>query len=885
MAHPGNALFAARGTTVFEVMSTLAREHGATNLGQGFPDDELEGPAAMKDVLSRALHQRSNQYPPLRGVQELREAVAAHSLRYAGLEAAPDSEVLVTSGATEALAASFLGLLNRGDEVRGSKRRGEEVVVVARLVVVNTPHNPTGKVFSEQELRLIAELCQRHDAWVLSDEVYEHLVFPGARHVSPRALPGMADRCLRIGSAGKTFSFTSWKAIRSGAGRANATSTPATCHCHHTPARARARARARAVPSAAQLAVAAGLSQEAAFYEGLGPLFAAKRELLVAQLGPLGLKVLPAQGTYFLCADAAALLRPGEDDVALCLRLTKEAGVTLIPVSAFYESRETHQNATFDTLQSTHPMSVSAKGAVGQGARPDGLSHRTAASMSGPLSYIGALFRALEEGIWDQHSNPDGWIPLVVAENKLSNAAVLARLNDVNDFPVQVMNYANMKGIPELQHALAGLMERTFLQGHAVNPAQARSAAGRRCLGGWKALPGRVESAAWTAEKTRLGGARAPGAAAPAAPAPCGGRARALRPLASSFQGRTDKRLLSPQVCIQSGCSAVLDHLLWCICDGDHDGVLIPAPYAKAGARPLPFYLDDTCRSKSIGEQLDAAAAEVATAGVVVRGLLITNPNNPLGMIYSDATITAMLEWCLENKVHYISDEIYALSVFKRDAAFTSAIALAQRLRRLDVRRMSAEPRCRFVHLVYGLSKDWCGSGLRIGLLYSRNATLQQALNSITAFGCVSNYTQWAVAQALSDLEWADGFLASNQRELRASYDVVAGHLREAGIPFVPAAAGMFVWIDLRHWLPERSWEGERQLWESICDASRVVLTPGHACHAKQPGHFRLCFAWMPREASGEPSTPQALAVAVERLTKQFTPLAAPGTSSSCVSM
>lgn len=532
-------------------------------------------------------------------------------------------------------------------------------------------------------------------------------------------------------------------------------------------------------------------------------------------------------------------------------------------------------------------MSVSAKGAVGQGARPDGLSHRTAASMSGPLSYIGALFRALEEGIWDQHSNPDGWIPLVVAENKLSNAAVLARLNDVNDFPVQVMNYANMKGIPELQHALAGLMERTFLQGHAVNPAQ---------------------------------------------------------------------------VCIQSGCSAVLDHLLWCICDGDHDGVLIPAPYypafdndlqAKAGARPLPFYLDDTCRSKSIGEQLDAAAAEVATAGVVVRGLLITNPNNPLGMIYSDATITAMLEWCLENKVHYISDEIYALSVFKRDAAFTSAIALAQRLvgeaaaggeeagshvgvncpaastaeasagaeqgtggepaspeqsgaatarqpgaaagpasgqvaaQPTEQQEQQGQPAGgggaltqedvdRFVHLVYGLSKDWCGSGLRIGLLYSRNATLQQALNSITAFGCVSNYTQWAVAQALSDLEWADGFLASNQRELRASYDVVAGHLREAGIPFVPAAAGMFVWIDLRHWLPERSWEGERQLWESICDASRVVLTPGHACHAKQPGHFRLCFAWMPREA---------LAVAVERLTKQFTPLAAPGTSSSCVSM
>ncbi|PSC76310.1 aminotransferase isoform A [Micractinium conductrix] len=368
MSRRFNDVFSGQKTTVFETMSIMAAERpgGCCNLGQGFPDNELEGPEGMKQAATAAmLPPNSNQYPPMMGLPELRQAVAAHSGRHAGLPVDWQRETLVTVGATEALAAAFLALLNAGDEViffeplydsyvPMARRAGAVPRIVqlhppswsidaaeleaafsprTRLLVLNTPHNPTGKVFNQQELELLAALCQHHDCLCLLDEVYEHLVFPGgAPHVSLRSLPGMADRCLRIGSAGKTFSFTAWK-VGWLTGPADMVAAVAKAHQFIT----------FTVPSAMQRAVAHGLEHEQSFYSGLGPLLQRKRQLLAGQLQQLGFSVLPADGTYFLVADFGGLLPAGstEDDVAFCQRLVRDAGVALIPASAFYADKAT----------------------------------------------------------------------------------------------------------------------------------------------------------------------------------------------------------------------------------------------------------------------------------------------------------------------------------------------------------------------------------------------------------------------------------------------------------------------------------------------------------------------------------------------------------------
>ena len=210
------------------------------------------------------------------------------------------------------------------------------------------------------------------------------------------------------------------------------------------------------------------------------------------------------------------------------------------------------------------------------------------------------------------------------------------------------------------------------------------------------------------------------------------------------------------------------------------------------------------------------------------------------------------------------SDEIYALSIYKPQAVpFTSALDLAQRLVRGASEDGGRGPTQAavdsFVHLVYGLSKDWCASGLRVGLLHSRNKPLAQALNSLCAFASVSNHTQHVLTEVLSDDAWVESFLAGNAAALGRSYDALSASLDAARIPFTPAVAGMFVWVDMRGWLPAGApgWAGERELWAALCDECKVILTPGEACHAPEPGFFRLCFAWVPVEA---------LQQAVERL-------------------
>jgi aspartate/methionine/tyrosine aminotransferase len=351
---PANHLLTATGTTIFTVMSALAVEHGAINLGQGFPD--TEGPADILQAAADALMDHRNQYPPLTGVPELRAAVAAANARFYGLAIDPVAGVVVTSGATEAITACLMALINPGDEVvlieplydtylPVVKMLGGIPVLVrltppdwalpraaltaafspkTKLLLLNSPMNPCGKVFAADELAFIAALLKKHDAYAVCDEVYEHLVFPPATHIPLMTLPGMAERSLRIGSAGKTFSLTGWK-VGYVSGPNALTALVAKAHQNLT----------FTTPPNLQRAVALGLAKPDSYFEVLGADLAAKRDLLAAGLTRLGFAVLPADGSYFITADFAALGFAG-DDHAFCKTITEHARVAAIPVSAFY---------------------------------------------------------------------------------------------------------------------------------------------------------------------------------------------------------------------------------------------------------------------------------------------------------------------------------------------------------------------------------------------------------------------------------------------------------------------------------------------------------------------------------------------------------------------
>jgi len=349
-----NRILSGQKTTIFTVMSALAVEHGAINLGQGFPDGE--GPEDLRAAAAGYIMSGPNQYPPMAGMPALRQAVAQHDRRFYGIDADWQTEILVTSGATEALTASFMGLLNPGDDVvliepvYDSYRpiietMGAQVRTVrleppqwslpiddlaaafspkTKLLVLNTPLNPIGKVFSRQELQVIAELVVENDAYVICDEVYEHLVFQGHQHIPIMTLPGMDDRCARIGSAGKTFSVTGWK-VGYVTARPDMLTAIAKAHQFIT----------FATPPALQLAVADGLAKDDRYYQDLACSLQERRNFLSAGLSDMGFDVLPCHGTYFLTADFRALGFDG-DDMDFCRHITTQAGVAAVPISAFY---------------------------------------------------------------------------------------------------------------------------------------------------------------------------------------------------------------------------------------------------------------------------------------------------------------------------------------------------------------------------------------------------------------------------------------------------------------------------------------------------------------------------------------------------------------------
>lgn len=350
-----NPIFANLPTTIFTVMSGLAREKGAINLGQGFPDQP--GPEGIRRRVGEASLHGDNQYPPMTGLPELRQAIARHYARFQGLDLDWASEITVTSGATEALAASFFGLIEPGDEVilfaptydsyaPVVRRAGGVVRLVnlapphwrierealeaaftdkTRLVVLNNPLNPAAVVFPDQDLALLAELCVRHDVIAVCDEVWEQVVFDGRAHRPLMAFPGMRERTVKIGSAGKMFALTGWK-VGFLCAAPPLTAVLAKTHQFLTFTTA---------PNL-QAAVAWGLDNSADWFAAMPGDLQRSRDRLTMGLRQAGFQVLDSQGTYFLNVDLPAS-GIDEDDMSFCLRVVNDHGVAAIPVSAFYE--------------------------------------------------------------------------------------------------------------------------------------------------------------------------------------------------------------------------------------------------------------------------------------------------------------------------------------------------------------------------------------------------------------------------------------------------------------------------------------------------------------------------------------------------------------------
>lgn len=361
---PTNSVYTGLPTTIFEVMSRLANEHQSINLGQGFPD--VDGPLDIRQKAADELIAGYNQYPRMLGIPDLRQAVARANKRFYDLDIDPDKEVLVTSGATEALSDCINALIEPGDEIilieplydcylPLAERAGATVKSIrlvppawqlnrealeatfsdkTKAIIINNPQNPAGKCFSKQELQWIADLLIKYDAYAICDEVYEHILFDGVTHIPLMALDGMAERCLRIGSAGKTFSLTGWK-IGYVTGPEKLLDPVAKAHQFTT----------FTTPPNLQTAIAYGLNKDDTYYQTLAKDLQDKRDRLAKGLAAIGFKVIDCAGTYFLTCEIDAICKRKNidpDDIDFCQLMTEEAGVTAVPVSAFYMSGSAH---------------------------------------------------------------------------------------------------------------------------------------------------------------------------------------------------------------------------------------------------------------------------------------------------------------------------------------------------------------------------------------------------------------------------------------------------------------------------------------------------------------------------------------------------------------
>ena len=355
------------GTTVFVEINALAREHNAVNLGQGAPD--FDGPPEVLAAAVTAVNSAFNQYAPGIGLPAAREAIARHAERFYGQRLDPETEVLVTTGATEGVFAAILGLTDPGDEVivfepvydtyvpnmvmagvtpRYVPLRGENWTFDpdelarafnrrTRAIIVNTPHNPTGKVYSREELGVIAEQCQRHNVVAITDEVYEHILYDDASHTRLAMLPGMGDRTLTISSLGKTFSVTGWK-IGWALGAAPLVNAVNQAHQFIT----------YAVASPLQAAAATALDLPFSFFENLQLSYQARRDRVIMILQNAGFKVFKPSGSYFVMIDWRGVAPTAvKDDFQFAQWLIRDIGVACIPASPFYQDTDKHMGQYF----------------------------------------------------------------------------------------------------------------------------------------------------------------------------------------------------------------------------------------------------------------------------------------------------------------------------------------------------------------------------------------------------------------------------------------------------------------------------------------------------------------------------------------------------------
>ncbi|MFN3890069.1 MAG: aminotransferase [Beijerinckiaceae bacterium] len=358
-----NRIFSELPTTIFDVMSGLARDLNAINLGQGFPDDP--GPEDVRQIAAAAVLNGWNQYPPMMGLPELRQAIAAHYARFQGVELDPLTETMVTSGATEALAAAILAVVSPGDEVvlfqpmydsylpmvlqAGGRprfvnlkppnwtftREDLEAVFTSRTkaVVFNNPLNPCATIFPKDQIELLAEYCERFDVTAICDEVWEHVVFDERPFMSVIAAPGMRERTVKIGSAGKIFSLTGWKVgLVTAAPRLMKVLAKTHQFLTFTTA-----------PNL-QVAVAFGLAKDDDYFARMRAGFQRSRDRFVTGLASMGFDLMPSHGTYFVNVD---LRKVGVDDVSFADRLVREFGVASIPVSAFYAEQANRSTVRF----------------------------------------------------------------------------------------------------------------------------------------------------------------------------------------------------------------------------------------------------------------------------------------------------------------------------------------------------------------------------------------------------------------------------------------------------------------------------------------------------------------------------------------------------------
>lgn len=341
---------------------------------------------------------------------------------------------------------------------------------------------------------------------------------------------------------------------------------------------------------------------------------------------------------------------------------------------------------------------------------------------------------------------------------------------------------------------------------------------------------------------------------------------------------------------LSSGCGAVMDNICFAVCDPGSE-ILIPAPYypafdndlrVKSNVIPFPVLPSSERTILPSNGDLDKAFSRCKSPRI----LLLTNPHNPLGVVLRPEETKRCVKWALQKGLHVISDEIYANSchgegTIAEGNEFRSAIAMVSppppslpplslplsraltlwiplplvRVFVIQMPELSEELGSGLVeqrvHTIFGFSKDFCASGLRIGALHSKNARLLKSIENIGYFCGVSGHTGECMKQVLEDQRWVTKFVTKNKRNLRKSYLALSTQLDHVGLRYLPANAGMFVWLDLRKYLKEATWDGEKELWTALAEDCKVLFTPGRDCHARDPGFFRICFAWVPEQALG----------------------------------